>query len=858
MPVYAEGFRHQRNCPKGEAERALAAAAGDDSSSETESDEVSTESDSLGGRGERPRAKRAAAKKVCSDRRCCTWFDLANWFGYLPLELPPADFEACFTDVANGGPGLYEKLIVLGGKTLDIMSEMHFYEMYPEVKDLHLPSDLRADKEALRLLWARKRADRITSLSSLFLFGRSYLALAQSLPTRQAVAKYVKACVGYCCQSADTENLYKWMPVLIEHIFWTQKLRTERMAEDNAILQDLQEFLGYKFDHLIPRMRECLEGTSVPQRSDAPTGRELIKLYATDYFTKMSEEAGIEPSRRILWVDQEVDNFLAGPAVPAFASLCMSLGPFVVAVEEGGPTHVQTFTNMFESLVAACWIISTEEKVKIWMPSLIQRLRQTQLLLHMAQMGDKYFTTRAKLRRPAKHPIDPRQIAAANNAFLDPFALWNVDPLRRPLAEAPVEYPPGPLYYPAPKGGVLEAPCTPCCFVPRPAPRPAPCRSNKKGVTLFDAEENKYEFYPLGPQVFPPYRRRQNPNTACSTRDGSSGRGCFSTPRSAWGPRDRSSFEPARGDDVSVQTTAGGHGVDRYSTVAPTWSRYPSQPQAVSGSSWPAPPRPGSVPGRPLPGEVAPAAAAAAAAEPRVKIRYVADEGGQGDQPKTNVEVYVDDVLVHNRPLPTNQEVAGTDFKAVLCTPTGSPVVLNFTRNGEDGRPTVYITEGKPVQDANTFYLQGSSWEAPTSAECGPSPGAPRGPPYGERAAAEEPLTPPSSGCCFAPTCGPRQPSIRYTDSEGPVPVDIMVSPAPPPAAAAAAAAAARRSRSFQEQQEIEPVADTCILGNYLKGCMTPTRSAQTPHDQQVRQQAVSSYTVPRIRAYTNRSGVSG
>lgn len=178
-----------------------------------------------------------------------------------------------------------------------------------------------------------------------------------------------------------------------------------------VFLNALNAFFVFAVDHLIPRMRECLEGTSVPQRSDAPTGRELIKLYATDYFTKMSEvsyfellkrsreasvhsimhpwwlkflsvetvqvtgwlcslclrlllvffylsfyfflfefsqEAGIEPSRRILWVDQEVDNFLAGPAVPAFASLCMSLGPFVVAVEEGGPTHVQTFTNMFE------------------------------------------------------------------------------------------------------------------------------------------------------------------------------------------------------------------------------------------------------------------------------------------------------------------------------------------------------------------------------------------------------------------------------------------------------------------------------------------------------------------------------
>lgn len=113
--------------------------------------------------------------------------------------------------------------MVLGGKTLDIMAEMHFYEMYPAIKDLHLPSDMRADKEAMRLLWARKRADRVTALPSLFLFGKSYLAMAQSFSTRQAVAKYVKACIGYCCQASDSENIYKWMPILIEHIFWTQK-----------------------------------------------------------------------------------------------------------------------------------------------------------------------------------------------------------------------------------------------------------------------------------------------------------------------------------------------------------------------------------------------------------------------------------------------------------------------------------------------------------------------------------------------------------------------------------------------------------------------------------------------------------
>ena len=42
-------------------------------------------------------------------------------------------------------------------------------------------------------------------------------------------------------------------------------------------------------DHLIPRIRECIEGAPVPQRSDTPTGRELLKLYAADYFNKLSD-----------------------------------------------------------------------------------------------------------------------------------------------------------------------------------------------------------------------------------------------------------------------------------------------------------------------------------------------------------------------------------------------------------------------------------------------------------------------------------------------------------------------------------------------------------------------------------------
>lgn len=114
---------------------------------------------------------------------------------------------------------------MLGGKTLSLMAEMHFYELFSTAKgDVYLPASLAGvEVESLRLIWASVRAERVCGPQGLFLFGRSYLATAQTLSTRQAVAKYVKACIGYGCQNNDTENIYRWMPVLVEHIFWIQK-----------------------------------------------------------------------------------------------------------------------------------------------------------------------------------------------------------------------------------------------------------------------------------------------------------------------------------------------------------------------------------------------------------------------------------------------------------------------------------------------------------------------------------------------------------------------------------------------------------------------------------------------------------
>ncbi|CBZ54442.1 Apicomplexan specific protein, related [Neospora caninum Liverpool] len=413
-----QGYIHQDSCPNGAFEDHET-----DSSLSDDDDESVRE----------PRS----GFQCCADRRCTTWFDLRSWFGYLSTDLPSADFQACFTDVAHGGIGLFEKLVVLGGKTLETFAEIHFYEQWASSARPYVPRELAeaVGEDAPRLLWAQKRVERTTTAQALYAFGKSYLSTAQDLPTRQAVAKYVKACAGFACQSTDTENLYKWMPILVEHVYWIQRVRTEADTNANNLLQDLQEYLGYRHDQLLPRIRECLRNRLVPQRSDTPTGKELIRLYAADYFGVLAQEGGIEKKSQAVWIDEELDMFMEGPAIPLFSVLVMSLQPFLMTNDSQELPAADTFVATFYSLVAACWVLSTEDRVKIWMPALIQRLRQIQLLAQLSNFEGNVYTRAMRRRRLASQPVDLAQAAGANNGARDLFRLWSVDHKRRPAGE---------------------------------------------------------------------------------------------------------------------------------------------------------------------------------------------------------------------------------------------------------------------------------------------------------------------------------------------------------------------------------------------------------------------------------------
>lgn len=191
-------------------------------------------------------------------------------------------------------------------------------------------------------------------------------------------------------------------------------------------------------------------------------------------------------------------------------------------------------------------------------------------------------------------------------------------------------------------------------------------------------------------------------------------------------------------------------------------------------------------------------------------------------------------------------------------------MVLNFARNGEDGKPTVYITEGRdlnpsfaaaggplmyggaPLYTESSFApvpLRGASLNElsipAASAATFDAAAAVAASAAASAAPAEEaPAQQQSSSCCFTSTCFSRQaqqPLETGAGAEGDreaAPVDVVLSAAYP-------LAADKKIAAGSLSPKVEPPADACIIGQYFKGCCGPQRTArntQTPPQwQQVR-----------------------
>ncbi|EZG56063.1 hypothetical protein GNI_105880 [Gregarina niphandrodes] len=364
----------------------------------------------------------------CPDRRCSTWLDLKTWFGYVPRSLPSLDFQKCFADIAHGGGGIYERLAVLGEKALGMMCQIYISEKYSPIK---MPFDLQRGypPDMIRYIWTLKRTDRCCSLRSLSVFARTYLSTAQSMETATACARYVKAVIGYSIQAhslmrtatANTRKLemlstanqdtldadalaagsgliYDWATVLIDHIYDVQKLRSCSDPVECELVQDLQEFFGYPYDTLIPRVYNVIRAdTSYMTEGDceaqAQSGRDIVQLAATEYFLSLAQNAQTDPHLIDRWLRLELKTFMNSQVIGIFAATHFNLLPILNHMGPGGlgltsdaSPGLEQYARLFCQLLAATYGVVRESQSREYLPALIQRLRQIQLTLHMEEL----------------------------------------------------------------------------------------------------------------------------------------------------------------------------------------------------------------------------------------------------------------------------------------------------------------------------------------------------------------------------------------------------------------------------------------------------------------------------------------
>lgn len=366
--------------------------------------------------------------QVCPNVYCNIFTDLCNWFGFKNcVKIDTDSLNTCFTDITNGGVGYYEKLIVLGGKILELFSELHFYNKYNSEKDEEVAPDLRNVKSVKEIvyhyLYVQKKKNRVIFKNSIYIFGYSYLYTPLFFNNKNSIIKYVKACVAYAVKF-NKSNIFSWMPSLIEHIHHSQKLKISDIESENELIQDLQEYFGYSFDYILPRIAECFTAYNLHISNSHLTGLQIIKIFANEYFSHLADDVGVYGKEKVIWVKEETDAFLESKCIEIFSGSVMSISKYL---NERG-AKISKIRNIFEMLVSACWVLGDEKKNKIWTTALIQRLRQIQLLTQLTTLEKWSYSIKKYNDINMQNFInDVYNFNNINGSILSPFQLHNMN-----------------------------------------------------------------------------------------------------------------------------------------------------------------------------------------------------------------------------------------------------------------------------------------------------------------------------------------------------------------------------------------------------------------------------------------------
>lgn len=355
----------------------------------------------------------------CSDPLCRMWYDMAQFFGFLGEDIIDTDIDNAIISVADGGSGIYERLIVLGQRILDATGKEYAVKKYMNSGIDGLPKEINkivgeSNKKLLVFLKMRWLSNNICSIECLSKFAKRYCHYCKAELNSDLnkwddikLSKYVKFCISFCIYGQgiidwnnplNIENKlcqrFPWLEVLIRSMDMSivnpsvqddgKFLSTEEIR-NAKILGILYRYFGYnrgKKD-IPPRVLFALNTPEGSQLPEEKTGQMIFNHYISHYFKAVATEHGFTGVDTLHWVEKEKNILLQSNAVELFALIDLELGEIY---SNGVPLKIEDkfsrYRGLFFSLIANMFVLCEDDKsAQIWLQELVTCVRQVQLYI---------------------------------------------------------------------------------------------------------------------------------------------------------------------------------------------------------------------------------------------------------------------------------------------------------------------------------------------------------------------------------------------------------------------------------------------------------------------------------------------
>ncbi|KAK9171015.1 Uncharacterized Protein cmbei_8003240 [Cryptosporidium meleagridis] len=355
----------------------------------------------------------------CSDPLCRMWYDMTQFFGFLGEDIIDTDIDNAIISVADGGSGIYERLIVLGHRILDATGKEYAVKKYMNSGIDGIPKEINkivgeSNKKLLVFLKMRWLSNNVCSIECLSKFAKRYCHYCKAELNSDSnkwddikLSKYVKFCISFCIYGQgiiDWNNPLNIENKLCQRFPWLEVLiRSMDMSILNPSMQDDGKFLsaegirnakilgilhrhfGYnrgKKD-IPPRILFALNTPEGSQLPEEKTGQMIFSHYISHYFKAVASEHGFTGIDILHWVEKEKNILLQSNAVELFALIDLELGE---VYSNGASSKIEEkfsrYRGLFFSLIANMFVLCEDDKsAQIWLQELVTCIRQIQLYI---------------------------------------------------------------------------------------------------------------------------------------------------------------------------------------------------------------------------------------------------------------------------------------------------------------------------------------------------------------------------------------------------------------------------------------------------------------------------------------------